>query len=379
MPGVEAEPYPEPIYRGGSSQTSSNSRLVSHTCSAANKTNNQKPLLTLSVSQSLHVLPRLGIDVSKLTFDVCLIHVDGTSHRHAFDNDAKGFSALQAWLAKHQVAATLAGLEATGPYSQALLCHLHANAHRVCHLNPRRVKDFAKSQGRRVKTDTIDAVVIAAYLRCTERLRLWQPPAAAVVTLQALVRRRQQVMDAMQAERNRTENKQLPAVVTRSIKRQIDQLKKEVADLTAAIAKHVLQHPILQKGVRLLRSIPGVGQLVAVTVLAEVPHITNFSRAREVAAFAGLTPALAESGTSVRRRGHMTREGSALLRKMLYMAALQAVKRPTNALHPCYQAFVTRGKAKMCALGALMHKILRLAFGVLKHDTPFAPNLARLP
>jgi transposase len=331
------------------------------------------------VSQSLHLLPRLGIDVSKLTFDVCLIHADGSNYRCPFTNDAKGFAELHAWLAKHKAARTLAGLEATGPYSHALLHYLHDKGHSVCHLNPRRVKDFAKSQGRRVKTDAIDAVVIAAYLRCTERLQLWRPPCAAVVTLQALVRRRQQVMDAMQAERNRTENQQLPTVVTSSIKRQICQLKKEVAELTAAILKHVLQHPTLQKSVRLLCSIPGVGQLVAVTILSEVPHITNFSRAREVAAFAGLTPALAESGTSVRRRGHMTREGSALLRKMLYMAALQAVKRPTNALHPCYQAFVTRGKAKMCALGALMHKILRIAFGVLKHDTPFAPNLARLP
>ena len=74
----------------------------------------------------------------------------------------------------------------------------------------------------------------------------------------------------------------------------------------------------------------------------------------------------------------MTKEGSALLRKMLYMAALQAVKRKTNAFHPCYQAFIERGKAKMCAIGAIMHKIIRVAFGVLKHDTPFAPHLARL-
>jgi transposase len=97
-----------------------------------------------------------------------------------------------------------------------------------------------------------------------------------------------------------------------------------------------------------------------------------------VAAFAGLTPKVAQSGTSVQRRGSMTREGSALLRKMLYMAALQAVKRPANAFHPTYRQMVERGKAKMVALTALMHKILRVAFGVLKHDTPFAPNLARL-
>mgnify|MGYP003398719377 CR=1 FL=1 len=81
---------------------------------------------------------------------------------------------------------------------------------------------------------------------------------------------------------------------------------------------------------------------------------------------------------TMRRRGGMTKEGSALLRKMLYMAALQSVKRTTNAFHPLYASFVARGKAKMCALGAIMHKLIRIAFGVLKHQTKFAPNLARM-
>jgi transposase len=97
-----------------------------------------------------------------------------------------------------------------------------------------------------------------------------------------------------------------------------------------------------------------------------------------VAAFAGLTPCLVQSGTSVHRRGRLTKEGSALLRKMLCMAALQAAGRPTNALHQCYKAFVARGKSKMCAIGAIMHKLIRLAFGVLKHNHPFVENFAKI-
>ncbi len=118
--------------------------------------------------------------------------------------------------------------------------------------------------------------------------------------------------------------------------------------------------------------------MVAVTILAEVPALSAFARARDVAAFAGLTPCLKESGISVRRRGPMSKEGSALLRKMLYMAALQAVKRPNNAFHQLYKAFLQRGKAKMCALGAIMHKLMRIAFGVLKHQTPFVENFAKI-
>jgi transposase len=323
--------------------------------------------------------PRLGIDISKLTFDACLIMPDQSFHQEVFANTDEGFGNLDAWLRRRKVTQVAAGLEATGPYGQPLLAHLHGQGHCVYQLNPRRVKDYAKSQGRRVKTDAVDARLIATYLQHGEHLQSWQPPSAAIVELQALVRRRQQVLDMLQAERNRQEAKWMPTCVAKSLKRQIQQLKAEATGLFAAINKHLLKYPELQKSVRLLRSIPGVGLMVAVTILAEVPAMASFGRARQVAAFAGLTPALAQSGTSVRRRGSMSREGSALLRKMLYMAALQTVMRPTNAFHSCYVAMVQRGKAKMCTLGAMMHKILRVAFGVLKHETPFAPNLAKLP
>ena len=322
-------------------------------------------------------LPRLGIDISKLSFDVCLCLSENNKHTAQFPNNEAGFAKLDAWLEGHRAPQTFAGLEATGPYGLLLLWHLHKQGHSVCQLNARRVKDYARSQGRRVKTDRMDAILIAAYLHATKDLRPWQPPTQALIELQALVRRRNQVMIALQAERNRNEVKHSAAVAA-SLQRQIEGLKAEAGKLNKAIDQHVLEHIPLQQSVRLLRSIDGVGRMVAVTILAEVPAISAFSRARDVAAFTGLTPALAQSGTSVRRRGRMTKEGSALLRKMLYMAALQAVKRPTNAFHKCYTAFVERGKPKMCAIGAIMHKIIRVAFGVLKHNTPFVVNFARI-
>lgn len=191
------------------------------------------------------------------------------------------------------------------------------------------------------------------------------------------MRRRDQVITSLNAECNRKE-KDTSKMVTASLECQIKHLKAEVTKLDKAIEAHVLQHTALQKSVRLLRTIDGVGRMVAVTILAEAPQISAFERARDVAAFAGLTPSLSQSGTSVHRRGRMTKEGSALLRKMLYMAALQALKRTNNAFHSCYQAFVERGKPKMCALGAIMYKIIRVAFGVLQHDTPFGKNFAKL-
>lgn len=326
-------------------------------------------------------LPRLGIDVSKLTFDACLCLPDSTSQCAAFTNNAEGFAKLDAWLEKHARSKTCcAGIEATGPYGVELLWHLHGQGHSVHQLNPRRVKDFARSQGRRVKTDREDAAVIAAYLKFSDNLKLWQPPAQALIELQAMVRRRAQLLDAVQAERNRLGGKtrKSPSIIIDSIKRQIKELMAEAKRLDSAIDKHVLEHTALQHSVRLLRSIHGIGRVVAVTILGEIPAISAFDRARDVAAFAGLTPALAESGTSLRRRGAMTKQGSALLRKALYMAALHAAKRSSNAFNPCFQAFVARGKTKMCAIGAIMHKLIRVAFGVLKHNAPFVENFARL-
>jgi transposase len=318
----------------------------------------------------------LGIDVSKLTFDACLLHLNGSKATAEFPNNSEGFAQLDIWLAQHHATQTLAGLEATGPYGVQLLWHLHTQGHRVTQLNPRRIKDYARSQGRRVKTDRTDAHHIASYLHHSEHLVLWEPPAQALSELQALVRRRQDLMDNLQAERNRRAASTSSAI-NASLDRHIEQLKSEVANIDKALDTHILTHQPLQHSVRLLRSIDGIGRMVAMTILAEVPHLSAFSRARDLAAFAGLTPALAQSGTSVRRRGRITKEGSALLRKMLYMAALQAVKRKTNAFHQVYTAFIARGKAKMCALGALMHKILRIAFGVLKHQTPFVQNFAK--
>jgi transposase len=322
-------------------------------------------------------LPVAGIDVSKRRFDVCLLQRDGTKAAASFDNHDQGFAQLDGWLKAHHADKILAGLEATGPYGVSLLWHLHAQGQSVCQLNPRHLKHYARSQGRRVKTDRTDAALIASYLKNTERLHLWQPPAQALIELQALVRRRQELMAALQAERSRLDSCR-NALVHASLQRQIAHLKEELAQIDQALDTHVLEHRELQKDMRLLQSIDGIGQKVAQTILAEVPAINAFSRARDVAAFAGLTPTLAQSGTSVRRRGRMSKEGSALLRKMLYMAALQAVKRPHNAFHPMYEGFLLRGKAKMCAIGAIMHKLIRVAFGVLKHQKPFVLNFAKI-
>lgn len=323
------------------------------------------------------VLPYLGIDISKDSFHVCLRKLDRRMFRQHFNNNSAGFAKLQAWLVKQHAPCTVAGLEATGCYSLALLRFLNDQKHWVCQLNPRHTSDFAGSEGRRVKTDRVDAEVIANCLAGKTQLQRWHPISEQSAVLHALVHRRQQLLQDLNAEQNRLEDKLLPALVRRDIQSHVRQLKVHVDKATQEMERHMLNHTELQKQSSLLRSVPGVGLQVAATMLSEVPLMTTFGRARRVASFAGITPALAQSGTSVNRRGHMTREGSSLLRKMLYLAALQTTRK-SSVLYPVYQAFRARGKPAKCALVAMMHKILRIAYGVLKHETPFAPNLAKL-
>jgi transposase len=134
-------------------------------------------------------LPVLGLDVAKKSVQAELRN-SSNKVRFGFANNAKGFAQLARILKEHDVPKVWAGLEASGPYSQALALWLYAQGHRVSLLNPRRVKHYARSAGNRNKTDLLDAAVIADFV-CAHQPVAWQPPTLEVAQLQALVRRRE--------------------------------------------------------------------------------------------------------------------------------------------------------------------------------------------
>ncbi len=161
-----------------------------------------------------------------------------------------------------------------------------------------------------------------------------------------------------------------PQAVLASMQRVIEQLDQETKTLKAAIEEHVRQHPSLQQQ-DLIASIPGIGTLTAAKILAEIPQLKHFSSARQAAAFAGLTPKQRVSGSSLRGRSHLSKMGSARVRKALYMPAVASVK-----WNPLIQALDERlhqrGKHSMAVLGAVMRKLLHLIYGVLKSGKPFS-------
>ena len=316
-------------------------------------------------------VPVLGLDVAKKSVQAELRN-SSNKVRFGFANNAKGFAQLARILKEHDVPKVWAGLEASGPYSQALALWLYAQGHRVSLLNPRRVKHYARSAGNRNKTDLLDAAVIADFV-CAHQPVAWQPPTLEVAQLQALVRRREELSLMLQAEKNRLEG--IAPNVRSSLEHVIATLSTEKARLEKLITQHVLSHQQLSRDHQLLCTIKGIGSLTAAILLAEMARPGQVERARQAAAHAGLVPRREESGTSVRRNRGLGKEGNRYLRKALYMPALVAIKYNAPLRH-----FASRlraaGKPKMSIVCAIMRKLIHIAFGVLKHQKPFNPSLA---
>ncbi len=313
----------------------------------------------------------LGIDISKSKFDVALLRDD--EYRLAgFSNDATGFVKLRKWLKKRKVEQLHACMEATGRYGDDLALFLHEAGYQVSVVNPARIQAYGTSRLKRNKTDKEDAKLIAHFC-WTQSPALWTPPSVAQQELQAMVRQLDAMKTMRQQERNRL-HAGIPSVIVReTVETHIAFIDQQIDQLTQRIHDHIHQHPDLKKQQELLTSIPGIADLTAAKLLAEIPSLERFDGAPQLAAYAGLTPRKHQSGSSVFRRGRMSKTGNAHLRRALYMPALVALR-----WNPIVQVFAERlrqrGKHKMVIVGAVMRKLLHIVYGVLKTGRPFDPN-----
>jgi transposase len=310
----------------------------------------------------------LGLDIAKAKLDACLLF--GTQAFHAqFDNSKPGLQSLRVWCRKHGALSPSTVLEATGRYGELAANQLHATGHHVHLANARRIKDYARSLGRRNKTDRIDAALIASF-GATRNLPAWLPPSAAQQTLRALMRRSADLATMLQAEHNRTESSSDP-LVAKSLAHIVRALEKEIASLQAQIKAHIQATPELREDLAHLCQIEGIGQRSAAWLLAEVPrHLPN---ARAAAAWLGVTPRVRQSGSCLHSTAPVGSEGNRHLRRVLFMAAM--VARHHN---PRLKAFADRlaanGKSKMSVLFAVLHKLFKISFLLLKDHAAYDPN-----
>ena len=311
----------------------------------------------------------LGIDVAKLKLDVALL-IAGKTILKQFDNSPLGFQLLQTWLLSFQLTQVHACLEATGIYGDAVAHFLHAADHRVSVVNPFSIKGYASAKMQRNKTDKADARLIADFCR-TQKPALWVPPTPEIIDLQALTRRIEVLEEMLQMEKNRLAV--APAKAQPSIQRISTILAQEIDDLKTQIKKHIDQNPTLKEQNKLLQTIPGIGEKTAHLLLSEI-EFSRYQSARQIAAYAGVTPKKRESGTSLKQT-NLSKLGNGRLRKGLYFPAIVAT-RHNKIIKEFASRLEKNGKTAMQIVCAAMRKLLHIAFGVLKHNCPFNPNLA---
>lgn len=315
------------------------------------------------------MLPTLGIDISKDSFQLELSVNNKLRHRR-FANRQEGFAELGAWLAKHKASPVHACLEATGPYSEALALYLHEQGHTVSVVNPAQIKAFGQSELLRNKDDRPDAGLIRRFCE-KQQPAAWTPAPLHWRELQALTRHLENLLETRQQQINRLAVTNAQPVV-KSLRKLVTHLEAEIKRTERQINDHVERHPDLKRQDQLLESIPGIGKRTATTLLAEIAALSQYKSARQVAAYAGLTPRNNRSGTS-RGQTRLSKTGNARVRKALFLPALVA-KRHNPVVRSFCQRLARHGKNKMQLVGAAMRKLIHIAFGVLKSGKVFNPE-----
>jgi len=317
------------------------------------------------------IQPVLGIDISKTTFDAALQISDKTTHRK-FENNEEGFKQLSIWLQKNKVKTVHACMEATGQYGECLAEDLYQKGHGVSVVNPARIKAYASSKLRRNKTDKADAELIADYCQ-REKPALWSPPEASFRDLQALERHLEDLQSMLQQERNRLKSGMRTQLVIEHLQSHEKYLEAQIADTKQAMQDLINTNARLKQQRDLLVSIPGIGELTAAKILGEIRDVRQFESARQLAAYAGVTPSHFVSGTSVHKKSRISKTGNTNIRRVLYMSAISA-KHCNQIVAPFCSRLLKNGLTPMQTVCAAMHKLLHLIFGILKSGKPFDPN-----
>jgi Transposase and inactivated derivatives len=296
----------------------------------------------------------VGVDVSKATLDVASWR---SNEYRRFQNDPTGIQELIDWLKILQP--ELIVLEATGGLELPFVAELAYEKMPVAVVNPRRIREFARSIGQLAKTDKLDAKVIAHFGAATH------PEARKLPTndeekLTALITRRRQIIEMLTAEKNRLHSARFS--MKERIELHLSWLESELRDLDNEITKFIHQSPIWKEKDKLLRSVPEVGPVTSATILAMLPELGTLNR-RKIAALVGVAPVNKDSGRRQKKR--RVYGGRANVRSVLYMAALSASKHNPR-IKMFYDHLIRMGKEKKVALTACMRKLLVILNAIIR-------------
>jgi transposase len=320
----------------------------------------------------------VGVDVSK---DELVAVVMGRKPK-SFANTVTGSKALSRWAKTTASGATVhVCMEATGVYGyRAAMTLASCSKTEVSVVNPAQIAAFARAQLRRSKTDALDAQVILAFAQ-SQQPQPWHPQSAVMRQLYALVSQWDALAETKRRLNNRSHSHKhipdLPPAVAKAQTSVIGCLQRQIARIQKAILELCQGTPELASQVALLSTIPGVKTKTAVHLLAYGKGTFTTHSRKELTAHAGLAPRQHQSGSSIRGKSYLAKQGDKRLRTALYMSAVGGtVNNPVLA--PFYRRLLTNGKTKMAALTACMRKLLLIIQAMLKHHTPFNPELKPL-
>ena len=288
----------------------------------------------------------VGIDVHKDTLEVCVL---GREEHWEYPNEDTEIQQLLTAL--RALAPTLVVVEASGGYERRLVAEGFAAGLPIVVVNPTRVRRLAEALGIIAKTDEIDAYVIARFA-ATVRPTVREPQSAEQQQLNALVTRRRQMVGMRTAEKNRLST--CPELMRSDIEEHVAWLESRIEQLEDEIKDMLTHNPSWRELTALVRTVPGIGEVTAATLVAELPELGTLNR-QKIAALAGLAPYNRDSGP--RRRRRRIFGGRASVRCVLYMAALSA-SRHNPVIKRFYQRLLDKGKKEKVALTACMRKLL---------------------
>ncbi len=306
----------------------------------------------------------VGIDVSKKTLDV---HIRPKQEHFTVTNDEDGIKTALTRL--KLVKPDRVVLEATGGFETLVTVTLFNAGLPVVVVNAKQVRDFAKAIGRFAKTDKIDADVIAHF---AEVIHPDIRPIidAEIRELDEWVTRRRQIVEMLTAEKNRQGT--MTGEAKKSIISNIDWLEKQLSNINDGLRKTIQKNPVWQERENLLQSIPGIGNIISCTLIAELPELGTLEH-KKIAALVGLAPFNRDSGIIRGKRAIWG--GRANVRNVLYMGTLNAIQ-----FNPIIKAFYDRlvksGKPKKVAITACMRKLLIIANAIIKNFSPWQKKVA---
>jgi len=291
----------------------------------------------------------LGIDISKDVFDVC----DDNGNYYQFNNSSSGFKKFLKLLDCTSVCV----MEATGYYHVRLAYFLLENGKHVSVVNPLKIKRYIQMQLSKIKTDKSDSKMICDYANhCHPSLWFGQS---------------KMQQESLQLSRLLGVYTKQVTQLKNNLVRQLKNLKKEMETLESKLLKNVkLEY---QESLTLLKTIPGIGDKTALMLLVFTDGFNRFQSSKELCSYAGITPIIRQSGSSVNGRSRISKMGNPKLRNLLFMCSFNACKY-NAACKALFDRIVAKGKSKKLALIAVCNKLLKQAFSIVKNRLPYDAN-----